>query len=102
MNLVEIFLPLADNEGVRFSQSAFDTVEHQLAERFGGVTTYPRATASGLWKTPRSEKQEDEFLVYEVMTASLDEAWWKNYHENLETSFRQEQVIVRTHDIKLL
>jgi hypothetical protein len=102
MHLVEIFLPLTDNDGKRFPQSAFGSVEKQLTERFGGVTAYPRAPASGVWKTSQSEKQEDEFIVYEVMTEEMDEMWWKSYRENLETVFRQEKLIIRTQTMKLL
>ncbi len=61
MHLVEIFLPLADNDGKRFPQSTFHSVAHALTERFGGVTAYTRAPASGIWKTSQPEKQQDCF-----------------------------------------
>jgi hypothetical protein len=102
MHLIEIFLPTADNEGARFPQSLFDSVEQQLTERFGGVTSYPRAPASGLWKTSPSNKQEDDLIIYEVMTEELDEIWWKIYREDLEKIFRQEKLIIRTQITRLL
>jgi hypothetical protein len=95
MQLIEVFLPLADNEGQRF-----EAVKHELAERFGGVTVYPRSPASGLWT--QSGKEADELVVFEVMTEHLDETWWRRYRGKLEAEFRQEKLIVRAFTIQLL
>jgi hypothetical protein len=102
MYLIEIFLPLADNEGKAFTQSAFEAVEKELVERFGGVTSYPRAPASGLWKDSAAAKVQDDLLVYEVMAEELDQNWWSRYRERLERSFRQEKLVVRSQEIQLL
>jgi hypothetical protein len=102
MRLIEIFLPLADSDGNRFSQSEYDKVEHELTEKFGGVTAYPRAPASGVWKTGQSGKQEDELIIYEVMAKDLDGQWWTNYREKLEKQFRQKELVLRAHAIDRL
>jgi hypothetical protein len=101
MRLVEIFLPLADNDGHRFGQTMFDDVKRELSECFGGVTVYPRAPASGVWKE-EAEKTEDDLVVFEVMTPNVDNEWWQSYGERLEKIFHQEKVIVRAYDIELL
>jgi len=34
-------------------------------------------------------------VIFEVMTESLDREWWAGFRKDLETRFRQENVIVR-------
>jgi hypothetical protein len=100
--LVELFLPLADNHGVRFPFASYESVERELAERFGGVTAYPRAPARGLWKCSESTEQKDDFVIYEVMTDHVDSDWLNSYRVELERTFRQEKLVVRAHEIKML
>jgi hypothetical protein len=102
MHLVELFLPLTDNDGIRFPFVSYETVERELTERFGGVTAYPRAPARGLWKSSETTKQQDDFVIYEVMTEHVDHDWWQTYRIKLEHTFRQEKLVVRVHEIKML
>jgi hypothetical protein len=102
MHLIEIFVPLADNDGSRFPQDLHERVRHELADRFGGVTAYPRAPAKGLWKMSPSETQQDDLVIYEVMAATLDEAWWADYRRQLESVFRQEKLLIRAQQVHLL
>ena len=50
MHLIQILLPLYDNEGRPFAAPAFDRVRNELGEKFGGVTAFRGAPAEGLWK----------------------------------------------------
>jgi hypothetical protein len=102
MNLVEIFLPLHDNEGAPFPRALFETVEQELTEHFGGVTSYPRAPAKGLWRRGDENQNSDNLVVFEVMARSIDQAWWSEYRTELEQLFRQERMLIRTHDIRVL
>ena len=102
MYLIEIFLPLSDNYGVRFERSQYETVEKELSERFGGVTSYPRAPATGLWKASEATTQEDDLVVYEVMAKTLDVDWWSTYRTKLEQVLRQERILVRAQRSQLL
>ena len=102
MRLVEIFLPLADPDENRFDKGMYDELQHELSERFGGVTLYPRAPASGVWKNSESEKQVDDLVVFEVMTPEVEKQWCRSYCAKLEVAFRQEKVMVRAYDIELL
>ena len=102
MYLIEIFLPLSDNNGVRFGRSQYETVEKELSERFGGVTSYPRAPATGLWKGADAATQEDDLVIYEVMAENLDVDWWSTYRAKLDKVFRQEKLLVRAHTMQLL
>jgi hypothetical protein len=102
MYLIEIFLPLSDNNGVRFARSEYEGVEEELSLRYGGVTSYPRAPAAGIWKTSETEEQKDDLIVYEVMANNLDVDWWSGYRTKLEQIFRQEKILVRAQTTQLL
>jgi hypothetical protein len=96
MYLVQLLVPLYDNEGHPFQTKEYVRLRAELADRFGGVTAYTRAPARGVWKGESGETTiRDDIVIFEVMTADLDEAWWKAFRKELETRFRQESLIVR-------
>ena len=101
MHLIQILLPVRDNEGKPFGPHPFEEVAWQLSKKFGGITAYNRAPAEGRWETS-GKTQHDDVLVVEVMVAALDMPWWRNFRTDLETTFRQTQVIVRAQTIELL
>jgi hypothetical protein len=41
-HLIQILLPLSDNEGRRFPPAAYARVRSELTERFGGMTAFTR------------------------------------------------------------
>ena len=49
MHLVELLLPLYDNDGRPFGGAALDRVRDELAARFGGVRAFSRSPAEGVW-----------------------------------------------------
>jgi hypothetical protein len=102
MHLVQVLLPLYDNEGQLLSAALHHMVREELTERFGGLTAYTRAPAEGLWKENAAETARDDIVVYEVMTPTLDALWWSSYRKDLEDRFRQQQVIIRAQAIRLL
>jgi len=102
MHLIQILLPLYDNDGRHFPQDEFLRVRDELSERFGGITTYMRSPARGLWKETGDSTVHDDIVIYEVMTAELDRLWWQNYRETLTAAFRQALLIVRVSSIELL
>ncbi|HEV2131580.1 MAG TPA: hypothetical protein VGR27_10785 [Longimicrobiaceae bacterium] len=95
MHLIQLLLPLFDNEGNRLDHAAFDEVQAELTERFGGVTAYLRSPARGAWKEDGGEVARDEIVIFEVMADPLDREWWHGYRERLERRFRQEELVVR-------
>jgi hypothetical protein len=101
MYLVHILLPLVDNERHPFPRDWYDQVSSKLTESFGGVTAYTRSPAEGRWKDSGDTTSED-VVVIEVMVRKLDKAWWRTYREKLETTFRQEQIVVRAQSVQLL
>ena len=41
-------------------------------------------------------------MIFEVMAVELDQKWWGKYRARLEKRFKQEKVIVRAQEIRLL
>ena len=95
MHLIEILLPLADNEGRAFPREVYRQVSNELAERFGGLTTHMQAPAEGLWRDEGERTTRDEIVIFEVMADELDTAWWRGYRRELEARFRQDAIVIR-------
>ena len=100
--LVQILLPLYDNEGRTLGAELFAGVRSELTERFGGLTAHMRAPARGLWKTDEGSVARDDIVIVEVMAEALDRAWWQAYRRTLEHRFRQEQIVIRATPVELL
>lgn len=101
MHLVQILLPLSDNEHHPFPRAFYDKVALDMTERFGGVTAFTRSPAEGRWSGQGSTRPE-EVVVIEVMVKVLEDDWWANYRTELETTFRQEHIVIRAQNVKLL
>ena len=101
MHLIEILLPLRDNDGEAFGQKLFAEVRDELVERFGGLTAFSRSPAEGLWDEG-GERNRDEIVVLEVMADTLDRDWWRGYRAALERRFRQDEVVIRASAVKRL
>ena len=102
MYLIELLLPLYDNDGRAFGAEPFDRVRAELAETFGGVTAFQRSPAIGVWKDDRGEVSRDEVAVFEVMAKRLDRAWWARYRTTLERRFSQEKIVARATEFEEL
>ena len=101
MHLVEILLPLNDNSGRPFRAEKYAEVREHLTERFGGLTAFSRSPAQGT-TSDRGKTVHDEIIVFEVMTETLDAAWWRSYRLQLERDFRQDEIVVRASTVTLL
>src|SRR5215213_2962887 len=102
MHLIQLLLPVYDNDGRPFAAAMYGSVRATLTERFGGLTAYTRAPAEGLWKEGSGAPTRDEVVVYEVMVETLDKNWWNEYRAQLERAFAQEELVVRAHLIERL
>ena len=102
MYLIQILLPLYDNDGKPFPQYEYEHVRDELTEIFGGITTYVRSPAKGLWKESSTLTVYDDIVNYEVMTESLDREWWLTYREELAVRFCQEVLIMRVSEMQLI
>jgi hypothetical protein len=101
MHLVQILLPLADSDGQPFPRSDYARVRGELSDRFGGITSYSRAPAEGVWKEG-GETSRDDVVVFEVMAEDLDRPWWRTYRADLESRFRQDAIAARAVPIEML
>jgi hypothetical protein len=101
VHLIQILLPLYDNAGAPLPRRLFAKVREELAGAFGGLTAFTRAPAEGLWQNG-GETRRDDIVVFEVMAEQLDEGWWRAYRGELERRFRQEEIVVRAQETRLL
>ena len=101
MYLIEIFLPLCDNQGAPFEPSGFADIRSTLTEKFGGLTAFSRAPADGMEKE-RGRERHDALIVFEVMTDAPEHDWWSAYRQGLERRFRQDRILIRMSEVTLL
>ena len=94
-HLVQVLLPLFDNEGRRFGIDPFAVTRTELTDRFGGLTSYMRAPARGVWKTDDGAESRDDIVIFEVMVDEMDANWWRTYRATLEARFRQDVIVIR-------
>ncbi|HEY8607616.1 MAG TPA: hypothetical protein VIM12_10940 [Noviherbaspirillum sp.] len=99
MFLIQILLPLYDNQGRRLPAAVHGMTRDELVGRFGGLTAYTRAPASGLWQEDAGHTVHDELVIYEVMADALDASWWREYRQTLERRYAQAELVVRAHEI---
>ena len=101
MHLIQILLPLRDNEWQDFGKELFIDVRNDLAEHFGGVTTYMRAPATGLWEDD-GEQVKDDVVIFEVMVDRLEREFWRLYRLELQEMFKQDLIVMRAQKIEVL
>lgn len=102
MHLIQILLPLYDNEGRAFAHETFGAIGDELVARFNGLTAFTRAPAEGRWTGADSRTARDEIIVFEVMAEKIDAQWWGDYRKSLEKRLRQESIVIRANSIRLL
>lgn len=103
MYLVEIFLPLYDNDGGPIDKASFAITRDEFSSKFGGVTVHSRAPVKGVWKEAEDHKIcHDDLIIFEVMSDDLNRNWWHGHKRTLETRFRQEAVLIRAQVVERL
>ncbi len=95
LHLIQILLPGYDARGQRFDEQLSARTRAELVERFGGVTAYLRAPAAGAWITPGGAVERDEVIMVEVVVDDLDRAWWRDYLNELQARFSQDEIHAR-------
>jgi inorganic pyrophosphatase len=100
--LVELFLPLYDNQGKHFGTHKFKKIRDLLTDKFGGITEYTRNPASGFWKKDDEQTVKDMLLIIEVMCAEVDMDFWNNLKVKLLKSFQQDQIVIRCSEIHVI
>jgi len=101
MHLIQLLLPLHNNDKQKFPADYFKSLRSDLIDRFGGGTAFVRSPAVGLWKTD-DVVSRDEVVMFEVMSPDLDEQWWLEYRTKLEKKFQQKTPLVWASQVKRL
>ena len=101
MKLVQIFLPLYDNNGRRFPGPLYAVERERLVKRFGGLTAHMRSPAHGLWRNEGRTKRDD-IVILEVMVRRVDRKWWTQHRHRLQKRFKQKELLVRVQDVKII
>jgi hypothetical protein len=101
MYLIQLLLPLYTNNGKAVSPSLFDQVQYELKEKFGGITSYVRSPAKGLWKESEDKTVADDVVTFEVMLDEVDKKWWEKKRKDLELQFEQKELTIRYWEIHL-
>lgn len=100
MHLIQILLPIYDNQGKMLPHSLHQKVKAELTSRYKGLTAYTQNPAEGVWQAGNRTRR-DQIVIYEVMTRRESGAWWKSYRARLEKRFKQQCVIIRSQKIIL-
>jgi hypothetical protein len=102
MKLLQIFLPLYNNQGLPFPKTLFDHIREDLAKRFGGVTAFVRSPAVGVWENDDGAVCHDDVVLFEVIVDAVDRDWWSSYRGMLEREFSQDSILIHATDIEIL
>jgi hypothetical protein len=100
-HLVQILLPKEAGTGQPIAQDWFDGFLEELTNEFGGVTSFLRAPGQGLWHSG-SGTDKDRVAVVEVMVDRLDPAFWRSLRERVERELSQDEIVIRSQEIKRL
>jgi len=101
MVLIQILLPLTDNQGRPFEGHVLTDLQQELTRRFGGFTAFTRAPAEGVWAHD-GRKTRDDIVVVEIMVQTLDADWWRQLRARLENDLCQENIVIRSHPVHVL
>jgi hypothetical protein len=99
MELIQILLPLTDNAGKSFPDALLRGIQHELTERFGGLTAYERSPAKGIWRQGH-EHRKDDVVIVEVMTDAADQKWWQEFRKRVERDLQQDELVIRVLPIR--
>lgn len=100
--LVQLFLPLIDDNAKPYPSSHFESTKKELVKVFGGISVFGQLPVAGTWENGKGEQEKDKLIVFEVMTSVIDKAYWKALRKSLEKKFAQELVVIRSLSIGLL
>ncbi len=101
MKLVQILLPLFNNNQEAFPPVYYSQIREELTSRYGGVTAYSHSPATGIWKENGEKTIQDKIVIYEVMTDVTDREWWSIFKRRAERIFQQEEIVIRAIQIDI-
>lgn len=91
---VQVFIPVADNNGVAFGDDDYAALEAEIMSRFGGLSLNP-GTAVGSW-VDNGKRYDDRHRIYSVVVRSLTQGHLiGEVVEIAKRRFRQEAIFFR-------
>ena len=93
MYLIQLLLPLHDNEKRPIPAEHFNRLRTDLTQRFGGVTAFVRAPAKGLWEEDEEINSDDD-VVFEIIAENFAKDWWPEYRIQLQHVFKQKEILI--------
>ena len=101
MVLIQLLLPVS-GAATADGPAPLAETRRELADRFTGLTAYVRSPAKGLWTAPDGHTEQDEVVMFEVVTDTFDRTWWRTYAAALAERFCQEVIHVRAMPVEML
>jgi hypothetical protein len=104
MVLIQLLLPtrVPVAAGTPDAMTALGDTRRELTDAFNGLTAYLRSPATGLWTSPDGREEQDDAVMVEVMTETLDRTWWRGNAAVLAKRFGQNEIHIRALDIQTL
>jgi hypothetical protein len=100
--LIQMLLPTKSAQRTSYSDDLLRRTRRELIDRFGGITAYTRAPASGVWTSPDGDVEEDDVVMIEVLAEQFDIRWWQSYASTLKERFQQESILIRANEVIVL
>jgi hypothetical protein len=102
VHLVQLLLPTRDRQGQPIPAAKAADTRTELVEKFGGVTAYLRAAASGAWINDAGVLERDELVMVEVVVDDFDREWWQSYATRLAQRFDQDEMHIRALPLQIV
>ncbi|MBW1878821.1 MAG: hypothetical protein JRI25_20465 [Deltaproteobacteria bacterium] len=91
---IELFIPLADNDGRRFGDDHHAAFEAGLAAIFGGCSRLPGAVI-GAWEHEGRTYHDDSVVYLVALPSLLDGGKVRQAVEVAKRHYRQEAIFIR-------
>jgi len=101
ISAIEIYLPLDSNEGLPFEESKYVTLQEELLDRFGGITsTHRQFPLQGLWK-PNGDVFQDRIVVIDFHAKTPFETlqYLERLKKRLKRKFAQLEVLITVQEL---
>ena len=102
----EVYLPIEYNDLTPIEDEAYDQIEQDLLQRFGGVTQIRRSNPlRGIWQEAEGVYQ-DNIVLFTVLDFSENlednQHFMMNYKEFLKQRLQQKEILITYHNLYVL
>jgi len=96
---VELYVPLAYNDGTIIDPNTLRDEENFLSERFGGVSIIPNVR--GRWYRDGAIQREC-IEIWRIIVDEYDPSWWSGYKVRARNMYEQEDFLIVVSDVGLI